>query len=285
MAGILKIVATPIGNLKDISLRAIESLRHSSAIFAESIAQSRKLLTALDINLKNIRLISCGQQEEEARIKVALERLCNNETISFISDAGTPNISDPGGRLVEAVIEAGYKIEVIPGPSAFIAALMGAGLITTRFAFLGFLSKKKKEREVLVKNALNAGLALVIYEAPNRVLKTLEDLHNYCGPKRVVVARELTKQFETFHRGILGQSLNPTWVEKGEAVIVIENNNQLKQHSNPETIEDRIQTLLANPHLSPKEMAKQLSKSTKLTSKEAYKLILNTKTQLTYNIS
>ena len=280
MAGVLKIVCTPIGNLGDISLRAIETLKSSTIILAENTAHSRKLLSALHIELKNIQLLSCGQHEEENRIPLVLDRLGKGDVISLISDAGAPIISDPGGRLVEAVIAADHPIEVIPGPSAVIAALMGAGLITTRFAFLGFLAKKGKERERLVKNASTAGLALVIYESPHRVEKTLADLCKWCGPKRVVVARELTKQFETFHRGILGQELSPLFVEKGEAVIVVEGGEVSQENSPIEIIEEEIAALLQAKQLTAREIDKQVAQKTDMSSKQAYILVLQIKNAL-----
>ncbi len=280
MAGVLKIVCTPIGNLGDISLRAIETLKSSTMILAENISHSRKLLTALHVDLRNIKLLSCAQHEEENRIQLVIERLEKGDIISLISDAGAPVISDPGGRLVEAVVAAGHQIEVIPGPSAIIAALMGAGLITTRFAFLGFLAKKGKERERLIKNARAASLALVIYESPHRVEKTLADLFKWCGPKRVVVARELTKQFETFHRGILGQPLLPDFVEKGEAVIVVEGGDVAAENSPIEIIEEEIAALMQQKCATPKEIAKHIAQKTDMSSKQAYALVLQIKNAL-----
>lgn len=275
MAGILRVVATPIGNLQDFSPRALDALKSSTVILAENISHSRKLLTALKVNLKNIRLLSCSQHQEESRIKETIEGLKRGEIISLISDAGAPTISDPGGRIVEAVIASDLNIEVFPGPSAVIAALMGAGIICTRFAFLGFLSKKAKERETMITDAQNAGLALVIYEAPNRVLKTLDDLLKWCGPKRVVVARELTKKFETFHRGILGQELKPEWINKGEAVIIVEcGEKKTKTKLDPNNLDKQIETILQNKILSLREMAKIIATKSGISSKEAYTLIL-----------
>lgn len=278
MAGLLSIVCTPIGNLGDISKRAADTLRSSSVILAENINHSRKLLSALQVDLKNTQMLSCAQQDEEKRIKVVLEKLEAGDHISLISDAGAPSISDPGGRLVDAVIQAGYKIEVIPGPSAVIAALMGAGVISHRFAFLGFLPKKGKERERLIQGSRALGMALVIYESPNRVLATLDSLFELCGPKRVVVARELTKQFETFHRGVLGAELSPPFVPKGEAVIVIEGGEEVEDVSpSLGNLHDHLTTLLAQSDLSSKDIAKRIAKTWDLSSKEAYRLVLERK--------
>jgi 16S rRNA (cytidine1402-2'-O)-methyltransferase len=279
VAGVLKIVCTPIGNLGDISSRAIETLKSSTLILAESTSHSRKLLTALHVDLKNIKLLSCSQHEEENRTRLVIKRLEKDDIISLISDAGAPTISDPGGRLVEAVIAAGHRIEVIPGPSAVIAALMGAGLVTTRFAFLGFLTRKGKERERLIKNARAMNLAIVIYESPHRVEKTLADLLKWCGPKRVVVARELTKQFETFHRGILGQTLFPLFVEKGEAVIVVEGGDISEENSSSELIEEEIAALLQQKCATPRKIANYIAQKNNVSSKKAYALVLQIKKQ------
>lgn len=222
MAGLLSIITTPIGNLADLSPRAAQTLKSAQLILAENTLHSRKLLTAIGVDLKQVKLIACPSPKEVARIPVALERLEAGDHIALISDAGAPSVSDPGGRLIQAIIEARHKIEVIPGPSAVITALMGAGLVTTRFAFLGFLPKKGKDRVCLITDAYQSGLALVIFESPHRISKTLDELHELLGQQKIVVARELTKHFETFHRGVLGSALKPALVEKGEMVIVVE---------------------------------------------------------------
>jgi 16S rRNA (cytidine1402-2'-O)-methyltransferase len=224
MAGLLSIVATPIGNLADLSPRAVHTLASSQIILAESPLHSRRLLTHAGINLSKTRLVSCSPPQEKGRIPMLLQALADGQQVSFISDAGAPTVSDPGSSVVRAAIEAGYKIEVIPGPSAVIAALMGAGLIAHRFAFLGFLAKKGKERLRLIAEPHQHGLAVVIFESPYRIHKTLDELFKLLGPQKVVVARELTKRFETFHRGILGEKLTPEVPAKGEMVIVIESN-------------------------------------------------------------
>src|SRR3989338_1123240 len=146
MAGLLKIIATPIGNLGDMSPRAAQALKDCSVILTENKRHSRKLFASIALDLKPIQLISCSAPEESKCIPIILKHLQQGKIIGLISDAGAPAISDPGGRLIQAVIQAGFKIEVIPGPSAVITALMGSGLITHRFAFLGFLPKKGKER-------------------------------------------------------------------------------------------------------------------------------------------
>lgn len=219
----LKLVATPLGHVGDISRRAIEEITQADAIFAEDTRHSRKLFAALSLTLKpNCRLISCDAHKEKQRIDMVIEKLCADENVLYISDAGCPAISDPGSILVAGIIKHGLEVEVIPGPSAHSAALMGAGLDTTRFAFLGFLPQKKSQRQKIVQGAASAGLALVIYESSLRMRALLDDLVWILGERRVVVAREISKFYETFHRGTLGHELTPPFVEKGECVVVIE---------------------------------------------------------------
>ncbi len=221
MSGILKLICTPIGNLGDMTPRALAALSSCSLILAEDTRHSMRLVQGLGVVL-DAKFVSCPQQRELSRVDLVIERLQAGEHVAFMSDAGAPGISDPGGRLVDAVVKAGFAVEVLPGPSAVIAALMGAGVISHRYAFLGFLPRKGGERERLVRTACELELAVVLFESPFRVRKMLEHLHKWCGPRRVVVARELTKKFETFHRGILGEELVPTLIEKGEFVIVVE---------------------------------------------------------------
>jgi 16S rRNA (cytidine1402-2'-O)-methyltransferase len=223
MNGKLTIVATPIGNLRDITLRALDALADADLILAEDTRHSQNLLVALNIKLKpHCRLISSHSQVEKKRIDVLAEHLAKGERVVMVSDAGCPTVSDPGSWLVMAAVDLGATVEVIPGASAVMAALMGAGLDTTRFAFLGFLPKKPSVRQKLVQDAARGGLAVVIFESPLRVEELLAQLHTFLGPARVVVARELTKMYETFHRGRLGQPLAPPFMPKGECVVVVE---------------------------------------------------------------
>lgn len=223
MVSSLKLIGTPLGNIRDISLRAMEEIERADCILAEDTRQSLKLIRALGLNLKQgCRLVSCNSQSEQKRISAVVKRLSVKEQVIFLSDAGCPVISDPGSLLVQGVLDHGFMVEVIPGPSAHSAALMGAGIDTTRFAFLGFLPKKKSARKDLIEPCAKAGLALIFYESPRRVDKLLVELFELLGPRRVVVAREITKLYETFHRGKLGAKLDPPVLDKGECVVVVE---------------------------------------------------------------
>jgi|SRR5579871_1040796 len=279
MASQLKIVATPIGNVRDISLRAIDEIKRADVIFAEDTRHSRQLITALGIDLKpNCRLISCDAFKEGQRIEAVVKRLLANDNVLLMSDAGCPTISDPGSLLVQGVIAQGLKVEVIPGPSAHSAALMGAGIDTTRFAFLGFLPQKKTARKNYIMNAWATGFSLVIYESPLRVNKLLVELFELLGSSRVVVARELTKLHETFHRGCLGSPLAPPVVEKGECVVVVEANSRKKQSEaskEPPDLNDFIAKALAQGG-SAKDIARDVAKLFNMKKKTAYQLIVKT---------
>jgi 16S rRNA (cytidine1402-2'-O)-methyltransferase len=178
------------------------------------------------------------------------------------------------------VADAGFKIEVVPGASALVAALMGAGLITHRFAFLGFLPKKGKEREKLIADSRRAGFALIVYESPMRIVDTLEDLFRVCGPARVVVARELTKHFETFHRGVLGAPLSPELVTRGEIVIVVEAGEPgdlVVGACGPIEAEvyTKVKALVDAGSISTKEGARRLAKELHIPSRKAYERLIN----------
>ena len=259
----LWVVATPIGNLEDLTPRARDALRTADVVLAEDTRHTRPLLDRVG---SQARLVSCHAHNERDRGPEVVELLEANQKVCLVTDAGSPGVSDPGARVVEAVVEAGLEVVVLPGPSAVPAALMGAGLDVARFSFLGFLPRSGRERETLVESALRTGFGLVIYEATNRLEDTLTDLARICGPRRVVVARELTKIHETFHRGVLGSALQPPLVEKGEAVVIVE-------AGEPRT-EKRAQVdlvgLAHDESLTPKERARRLAAAEGISVREAY---------------
>jgi 16S rRNA (cytidine1402-2'-O)-methyltransferase len=282
MSGSLKVVSTPIGNVRDISLRAIDEIERADIIFAEDTRHSKKLIQSLSIKIKpDCKFISCDAHKEKHRIAMAIEFLKASKNILFISDAGCPTISDPGSFLVQGVITAGFLIEVIPGPSAHSAALMGAGIDTARFAFLGFLPQKKIARRKLILSSAQAGLALVFYESPLRMKKLLEELFLLLGNRRVVVARELTKIYETFHRGFLGEDLNPSLLEKGECVVVVEagaikkNKPEFLQEQQP-MISKFIESKLSNDE-SIKDIVRQVADKFFVAKKDAYLWVVRLK--------
>jgi 16S rRNA (cytidine1402-2'-O)-methyltransferase len=199
----LWLVATPIGNLGDLAPRAVETLRHAKLICCEDTRRTGLLLQHAGIKAE--RLAVCNDHTELARIRDVLEVLAYGGEVAIVSDAGTPGISDPGERIVRAAIEAGHTVSAIPGPSAVIMAITISGLPTERFVFEGFLPRKGRERATRIAEIAAETRTSVIYEAPHRALRTLNDLRDACGDDRmVVVTRELTKMYETVVRGPLG---------------------------------------------------------------------------------
>lgn len=221
--GILYIVATPIGNLKDISQRAIEVLQSVDCIAAEDTRHSGHLLQHLGLNKP---LISLHEHNEEKRAGELIARLQQGESIALISDAGTPLISDPGYLLVKLVKEAGMRVVPIPGPCALIAALSVSGLPTDRFVFEGFLPSKAKVRKEQLEALRLESRTLIFYEAPHRILESLRAMEQVFGADRqMVLARELTKMFETVKSGSIHEIINEITQdenqERGEIIVLV----------------------------------------------------------------
>jgi 16S rRNA (cytidine1402-2'-O)-methyltransferase len=217
--GRLVLVATPIGNLGDLSPRAAEALRDAALICCEDTRRTGRLLQHAGIT--GARLAVCNEHTEAARIPEALTVLGDGADVAVVSDAGTPGVSDPGERLVRAVLDAGYEVTAVPGPAAVVAALVVSGLSTARFVFEGFLPRTGRARAERLAELTTERRTIVLYEAPTRVERTIVDLAAALGAdRRVCVARELTKLHETVVRGTLGD------VElgrpRGEYVLVIE---------------------------------------------------------------
>jgi 16S rRNA (cytidine1402-2'-O)-methyltransferase len=198
MPGRLYVVATPIGNLEDITYRAVRILREAGAIACEDTRQTRKLLEHFGIQKPTI---SYHEHNEAERAGELIERLRAGETIALVSDAGVPLVSDPGYRLVRAAVEAGIAVEPIPGPSAVLAALSASGLPTDAFHFGGFLPSKPGQRIHALEKLAEEQATLIFFEAPHRAVEALEAIAQVLGPRPVVLARELTKLHEEFLRG------------------------------------------------------------------------------------
>ena len=219
--GVLYLVSTPIGNLGDMSHRAVEVLSSAALVIAEDTRHSRRLLDHYSIVTP---LNSYHEHNEAKETPRLIARLQRGDSIALISDAGTPLISDPGSRLVDAAVAADLPVVPIPGPSAVMAALVGSGLSLERFTFFGFLPRKGKERSETIADIVASRATSVLFESPNRVGATLDALVEAgAGERAAVVARELTKQFEEFKRGSVAQ-LSSVYREadpKGEVVLVI----------------------------------------------------------------
>ena len=203
-SGTLFVVATPIGNLEDITLRALRVLKDADLIAAEDTRVTRKLLAHFDIHTP---LTSYHQHTEARKVEWIVEQVARGRRVALVSDAGTPGISDPGDELITACIEAGLDVVVVPGPSAVIAALVASGLPARRFAFEGFLPRAAGERRARLEALRSEERTLLFYEAPSRVLATLEAIYQVLGDRRVAVAREMTKRFEEVVRGRASEAL------------------------------------------------------------------------------
>jgi 16S rRNA (cytidine1402-2'-O)-methyltransferase len=218
----LVLVATPIGNLGDLSPRAVEALAAADAVACEDTRRTGRLLEHAGV--RPPKLLVVNDHTEPSQVRAILARLDAGERVAVVSDAGTPGIADPGERLVAAAANAGHRVEVVPGPSAAIAGLVASGLPTGRFCFEGFLPRKGSARTARLAALAAEPRTIVLYEAPHRLARTLADLAEAMGPtRRVAVARELTKLHEELWRGPVGGAA--TWAAettpKGEVVIVV----------------------------------------------------------------
>jgi 16S rRNA (cytidine1402-2'-O)-methyltransferase len=218
--GTLYLVATPIGNLEDITLRALRTLKECDLVAAEDTRRTGQLLKWLGISKP---MLSYFQFNEARRSEELVARLGRGERIALVTDAGTPGISDPGQRVVRAVLAAGLRVESVPGPTALIAALTSSGLATDEFHFIGFLPHKSGQRRRRLEELKLINATLVLYESPYRIQKLLVELSEIFPERQVVLARELTKKFEEFLRGepnqLLAATANRTL--KGEFVVMI----------------------------------------------------------------
>ncbi|HWY67325.1 MAG TPA: 16S rRNA (cytidine(1402)-2'-O)-methyltransferase [Terriglobales bacterium] len=273
MAPGLYVVATPIGNLEDITLRALRILRQVDLIACEDTRHTQKLLNHFEIKTPTQ---SYHQHNEAARAKELVERIAAGERIALVSDAGMPGISDPGERVIRAVVERGLNVVAIPGPSALIAALVASGLPTERFRFVGFLPARSGERRSVLEGLADLTETLVFYEAPHRIVEMIHDLDNAFGSdRRVVIARELTKVHEEFLRGSVSElsaELARRDTTKGELTVIVagKSGKQEAPSSNPNLVE-RITELMRSNHLDEKDALKQVAREFGLSKSEAYR--------------
>lgn len=221
MPGTLYVVATPIGNLEDITLRAMRVLREVNLICAEDTRVTRKLLSHFDIHTP---LTSYHRHTRDSKEQELLERLVAGDNVAIVSDAGTPGVSDPGERLVAMSVERGIPVVPVPGASAALTALVSSGLPTARFAFDGFPPRPKSDRKTFFGGLQAEMRTIVLYEAPTRILQTLEELRLALGERRVAVGREMTKAFEEVFRGTLSEAIDRFGSKpaRGEMTIVVE---------------------------------------------------------------
>lgn len=220
MSGKLYIVATPIGNLSDITLRALEILKSVDTIACEDTRHTLQLLNHFEIKKP---LISYHQHSGKIKTEKIISELMSGKKIALVSDAGTPGISDPGEFLIQETLKKGIEVESIPGATALITALSVSGISTGEFVFYGFLPHKKG-RQTKLKEIAKEAKSVVIYESPYRIKKLLSELIEFCGDRNVSVSRELTKKFEETYRGKISE-ITPLIKEKGEFVVIIKGKN------------------------------------------------------------
>jgi 16S rRNA (cytidine1402-2'-O)-methyltransferase len=273
----LYLVSTPIGNLEDITLRALRVLKEVSLIACEDTRHTRKLLDHFGINKPTI---SYHEHNEQARAEELTARLLNGEGIALVTDAGTPGISDPAYRLVGAAIAAGIQVIPIPGATALIAGLIASGLPTDTFLFVGFLPAKRNARREKLESLRAVRATLVLYEAPHRIRETLLEAQAILGDRRASLAREITKLYEQFIRGSLSEISAQLQAQepRGEITLVIAGASEDEHQALPltESLAAQLAQLI-DAGISRNDALKQLAKMRGLSKKEAYRLLLEEK--------
>ena len=277
--GVLYIVATPIGNMEDITLRALRVLDEVDIIACEDTRQTRKLLTFNRI--KNTLLVAIHEHNEKAKARALTQKLCNGQSIALVSDAGTPTVSDPGYALVVAAVAAGIKVIPIPGASALLTALSVSGLPTDEFVFVGFPAAKKGARAKQLQELARERRTLVFYQSPRRLMAFIDELREFLGDRPAVLGREMTKLHEEFIRGRLShlaERLEAKAVVKGECTLLV---NGLKQAPSISTkaLKAQIVQLLQSETQSPSHLAKRLAREHALPKNQIYQLILQCKAE------
>jgi 16S rRNA (cytidine1402-2'-O)-methyltransferase len=268
----LYLVATPIGNLEDITLRAIRVLKQADLIACEDTRQTQKLLNHYGIDTPTT---SYHEHNEAARAAELVEKLAQGSRVAVVSDAGMPGISDPGFRLVSLVIERGLPVIPIPGATAFVAALVASGLPSEMFSFRGFLPPKSAGRRRQLEEIRNSTQTEIFYEAPHRILPALEDVAAVLGPRRrIVVARELTKIHEEFLRGTATQVLDTLKIRgevKGEMVLIIGPAEETENAVPTVSIRNRVEQLMREENLDEKSALKKAAKERGISKSAAYR--------------
>jgi 16S rRNA (cytidine1402-2'-O)-methyltransferase len=277
--GKLYLVPTPIGNLKDITLRALETLQQADFIAAEDTRQTLKLLNHFEIKKS---LISYHKFNEQIKSDKIIELLMEGKNVALVSDAGTPGISDPGSVIVQRCIEQMIDFEVLPGATAITTALVYSGLDTTKFLFRGFLPRENKDRKVVTDALMQSQETLIFYEAPHRLMDTLEFLLETFGDRKIAVCRELTKIYEEIYRGSISESLKHFEEKKprGEFVLVLEGKKledireEQKESWINLSIEEHILKYV-NDGINKKDAIKLVAKERELPKSEVYKFSTN----------
>ncbi|WP_067729727.1 16S rRNA (cytidine(1402)-2'-O)-methyltransferase [Oceanobacillus damuensis] len=273
--GALYVVPTPIGNLEDITYRALNILRSADLIAAEDTRNTKKLLNHFEIPTS---LISYHDHNKLAREDQLLDRIDNGELIALVSDAGMPAISDPGYEIVQAAIDRNQRVVVLPGANAALCGLVGSGLPAGEFYFYGFLPRKKKDKAEELNRLKRVRASLLFYESPYRIKDTLKAIHEQLGIRRVTIARELTKRFEEYVRGTSEELIS--WAEeneiRGEFVIVVEGQNDGAEDDEDSvwwedlTIVEHVDHYIVEKGLSNKEAVKQAAVDRSIPKRDVY---------------
>jgi len=269
----LYLIPTPIGNLDDITIRAINTLREVDIILAEDTRIANQLCKHLGINKK---IISNHQHNELKNKERVIEYLKSGKSVGLISDRGTPVISDPGYEIVKEVIEQGYNVVGLPGPTALIPALIVSGLNPLPFAFFGFLNSKESKRKKELKEIKKLPVTIIIYEAPHRIKETLENIYEILGNRRISISREISKRYEDIYRGTVKEVLDELGEVRGEIVVVIEGSNDNEKGNTFENL-----TIIEHVHMyikegyDSKEAIKLVAKDRDISKKEVYNIYHN----------
>jgi 16S rRNA (cytidine1402-2'-O)-methyltransferase len=275
--GTLYVVSTPIGNLEDITLRAIRVLKDVDIIGAESAKHTKRLCDHYDIRTK---ITSYNQHNHNTKARSLLERLKAGKDIALVTSAGTPTLSDPGGLLIKEAYDTGIKVSPVPGPSAAVAALSVCGLKTDRFVFMGFLSSRQGKRKKELRELIDEQKTMILYESPRRILRMLRDIKEILGDRKIVVLRELTKVYEEIlHDDIKNVIADLEGRELlGEFTLIVEGkeNNREPATLGPEIIK-KIEKGLKNKEKGAKDLAIALSNEYQLNYRTVYRKILDLK--------
>ena len=268
--GCLYIVSTPIGNLEDITYRAVRALKEADWIACEDTRTTRRLLDHYGIQT---HLVSYHEHNEQERAEELIERLRQGETGALVSDAGTPLLSDPGYRIVRAAVKEGIRVEALPGPSALLAGLVVSGLPTDQFHFAGFLPPKQGQRMRLLESLRDEQATLIFYEAPHRILESLDDIADALGDREIVVARELTKMHEEVLRGTpttIRKNLAERDMIRGEFVILVAKASEPVHDGRPP---EEAVALLVSAGVDRMEAMKTVARERGLSKRDVYKLV------------
>ena len=272
--GTLYIVATPIGNLEDITLRAIKVLKEVDLIAAEDTRHTLKLLNHLEISKP---LISYHRHNEDIKTDILIKELEQGKKIALVSDAGTPGICDPGEEVIKKCIEEEIPIVPIPGACAMINALICSGLDTKEFAFIGFLPLNKKNRKEKLEEIKNATKTMILYEAPHKLETTLKDLKEIIGNRKIVLARELTKIHEEYIRESIDVLIEKAKELNGEFVLIIEGAEKKEENDFFKLSLQEHYTYYEDKGLTKKEIIKQIAKDRNVNKNEIYQQFINNK--------